>query len=226
MQRESSDCVFELLTFHCTGTGIRGNDFFFSHSITQIIMLDAARLQPQRTIIEEKARLTFAINRIRSMPGFASMPIVLIPEDGPPGAGEKLWFHVQFMNPIICMTEAGSLSNGQHRFGVPKTQDSTIQMKDMLLEFVGLGNLCFSTNLFSLEHVDKGEDVASTLKKLQFQMYNYRHLMKKKYEEYHNDDLLIALMQLLAWSDKFIKQRNGGNQAYRKFHQDYVAPRR
>lgn len=190
-------------------------------------MLDAARLQPQRTIIDEKARLRFAINRIRAMPGFGSIPVVLIPEDGPPGAGEKLWNYVQHMGPIVCMCEAGSLNNGgQHRFGVPKTQDSTMQMKDMLLEHIAGGVLFFSTNLFSLEHIDKGEDVAATMEKLRFQMYNYRVLVKKAYAEYHNDDLLIAVMQLLSWSDRFIKQRNGGNAVYRDFHQNHIAARR
>ena len=172
-------------------------------------MLDGARLQPQRTITEEKRRLAHAIRGIRSLDGFQSVPIVFIPEDGPPGAGEKLYDHVQHMQPITCMAEAGSVRiNPEHRWGVPKTEDSTHRTKDMVVEMIGDGDVRFSTKLFSLSHVDRGEDVEATLDKLKFQMFNYRINVKVKKTENNNDDVLIAMMQCIAWSHFFLKNRH------------------
>lgn len=199
-------------------------DFFFlSLSIlVQYIFLDAARLQPQRTITDEKQRLAAAIRGIRSLDGFHSAPIVFIPEDGPPGAGEKLFDHVRGMGQITCMTEAGSVVvNAQHRFGVPKTEASTRKMVDMAIEMISAGAIQFSTNLFSLSHHDRGEDVAATLDKLKFQMFNYRINVKVKKTENNNDDLLIAVLQCLVWSKFFFDNRSVKPQ-YKEFWQTCV----
>lgn len=195
-------------------------------------MVDAARLNPQRTVQDEQKRLAQVITRIRSLRrGWATMPIVLIPEDGPPGAGEVLFSFVKDMHPIICMAEAGSAAYGQHRYGVSKTQKSTIRMKDKLLLAVlpdartGVRWLGFSRDLFSVDHIDRGEDVEATLKKLRTQMYNYRVLVQKVYAEKANDDLLIALMMLVSWPDEFIRLRDEGRPAYSQFHRAYMAGR-
>ena len=192
-------------------------------------MIDAARLQPQRTVKDERSRLRFAINKIRSNKGWANMPIVFIPEDGPAGAGENLFEFVRDMTPILCMTEAGNAAYGANRYGVRKDQTITIRMKEKLLlsmvhdprtNGVHMG---ISTELFSLQHCDKGMDVAENLKKLRSQMYNYRVLVKKAYSENANDDLLIAVMMLVSWSDFFIQQRNSGRTAYAEFHRQHLS---
>lgn len=185
-------------------------------------MIDAARLLPQRTIVDEKARLSESIRRIRSLPNWGTIPIVFIPEDGPPGAGEKLWDHIRHQEPIICMAEAGSLGNGVHRFGVPKTQESTMSSKDMLVEMLTAGRLCFSEHLFCLEHVHHGSNLDKQLEKLQFQLLAYRAGIKKIYAEYHNDDLVTGLLQLVAWSDKFIRPGQGRSD-YRNFQQKWIS---
>lgn len=171
-------------------------------------MLDAARLQPQRTIADEKHRLAAAIRGIRSLDGLQTAPIVFIPEDGPPGAGEKLYDHVRGMDAIICMTEAGSVSiNREHRYGVPKTEASTHRMVNMTVDMMASGGVRLASSLFSLTHYEKGEDVPATLDKLKFQLFNYRVNLKKKKTENNNDDLLIAMMQNIAWSKFFYDNR-------------------
>lgn len=185
--------------------------------------MDAARLQPQRTIVDEKYRLRAAIERVRSLPGWGSIPVVFIPENGPPGAPSKLWEYIKDMTPIICMAEAGAAKNAVRTLGVPKTQDSTLAMKDRMLEQIVDGTLGISEKFFSLEHIDKGQDNKATLDKLRNQMYTYRANIKKKYGEYHNDDQLIAAMQVLEWSDRFIRLRKDGRPDYRAFHERYIS---
>lgn len=191
-------------------------------------MLDAARLHPQRVASDEFARLRYVITQIRSLPGWRVMPIVLIPEDGPPGAGENLFHAVRDMTPIICMTECGNSAYGANRFGVRKDADTTMRMKDKLLlamqhdpSINGI-QLGLSTELFSLQHHAKGNDVATTLDTLSKQMKMYRVLIKKAYSENANDDLLIAVMLLVSYSDMFIRQRNAGRPSYVEFHRLYL----
>ena len=187
-------------------------------------MCDAARLQPQRSIIDERGRLRAAITRARSLPGWGSIPVVFIPENGPPGTPSKLWEYIKDMTPIICMAESGAQSNAVRCLGVPKTQESTLSMKDRLVEQLADGSLGISDKFFSLEHIDKGQDNKATLDKLRNQMYTYRALIKKKYGEYWNDDLLISVMQALEWSDRFIRLRRGkGRPDYEEFHRRYIS---
>lgn len=186
-------------------------------------MVDAARLHPQRTIVDERARLKAAIHKLRSLDGWANIPIVLIAEDGPPGAAEKLYDYVKDMEPLLCMAEAGSMEYGAHRFGVPKTSDSTLRLKDTLVEYIAGGQLYFSECLFSLQHVAKGDDVEANMSKLQHQFYAYRAGIKKKYDEYHNDDALTMLIQMLGWALEFIRAHTKGSRAeYSRFHRQWI----
>jgi hypothetical protein len=188
-------------------------------------MLDAARLQPQRTVVQEGYRLRAAVDKIRSMKGFATVPIVFIPEDGPPGAGERLFAYIAAMGPIMAMCEAGSTRDQQlHRYGVPKSPDDTLKMKDMMVEAIDQQHprVRLSAKLFSLPHEAQGLDTESTLKKLKEQMANYRVLVKKVYGQYWNDDILVTAMMLYMWSDTFLKRCRGDNPTYTKFAKEWI----
>ena len=189
----------------------------------QIDFVDAARTQPQLTIVDMRARLRSAIQRARSFPGWGAIPVIFIPENGPPGAPSHLWEFIKDMQPIICMAEAGASSNLVQTLGVPKTQDSTLAMKDNTVRRIADGSLAFSDRFFSLEHIDRGQNNKETLDKLQNQMLNYRHNIKKKYGENYNDDCLISVMMLMEWSDKFNTLRlHGKRPAYTAFYRKYI----
>lgn len=150
--------------------------------------------------------------------------MVFIPENGPPGTPSKLWEYVKDLGPIICLAEAGSQKNAMRSLGVPKTQDTTLSMKDRTVQQIADGSLAFSEKFFSLEKIDRGASNQDTLDKLRNQMYVYRANIKKKYGEYFNDDLLIATMQLIEWSDVFIRKRVKGERPdYVAFHQRYIS---
>jgi hypothetical protein len=132
------------------------------------------------------------------------------------------------MQPLVCLQEAGDLAHGANRWGVKKDQTITIRMKERLLlsmvhdPSINGVHVGLSEDLFSLQHCDKGMDVSENLKKLRTQMYAYRVLIKKRYSENANDDLLIAVMMLVSWSDFFIRQAKSDRVQYAEFHRRYL----
>lgn len=165
-----------------------------------------------------------AITRARSLPGWAAIPVVFMPENGPPGAASKLWEYIKHMTPIICMAEAGAAENAVRSLGLNKTQELTLSMKDRTVQQIADGSLGFSDRFFSLEHIARGASNTETLDKLQHQMLSYRVNIKKKYGEYYNDDQLIAFMMLIEHSDKFIRLRKSNTRPdYERFHERFIS---
>jgi hypothetical protein len=194
--------------------------YFLTHAHTQITFIDAARLDENLGAEDERDRLRAAIERIRARPGFYNVPIVLIVENAPGQAGSYLDMHVRASHqPLLTMREVTKQGSSVKRRGVPKTQESTAEMRFIFRELLNEGRVSFDSQLVSLPHTDDN-DISGTgkaMEKLFAQMERYVPEIKKKYGESNNDDLLIALMMIPYWRRIFWE-----SVAYSKYRADHI----
>lgn len=188
-------------------------------SMLLLLFLDAARLDPSRTVQDERYRLRRAVDTIRSQQGMHNVPIVFIPENAPGMAGSYLWEHINDMQPIVVMEEFGSGRNNEpKRIGVPKTKQTTEEMRYLFVDAISTNSVRYSMRFASLPR-DNTDGRATAQRKLVDQMIQYRPDVKKDYGEYHNDDQLIAVMMILLWRNRFYRSLHV---PYRRFIEEQI----
>ncbi len=170
----------------------------------KILFQDAARLDPQHIVEDERMRLREAVTRVRNLQNMAGVPISFIPENLPAASGAHLWDYIADMQPIMVMSEFGSESDGsEKRIGVPKTQCITADMYFKFVEVLYKSNVCFSMQFSSLPRA--GTDGTQMAKDLLFNdMATYRPGEKQRISDKGHWDLLISLMMIIYWRQKLL----------------------
>ena len=170
--------------------------------------MDAAVLTKKDMLVEEEQRMVQAVRKVRSDPNFSDVPIVFIPENQIGTSTSHAHHYLRNEKHVLTMQE-----NPENRYGVPKTNASTIDMQEIMERLLLHGNVYFYEGLKSLM------STAELMKKellRQMRAYVWEYILSKNNPNSQStrltgkksgqDDLLISTVMIPYWRIKFLER--------------------
>jgi len=157
-----------------------------------------------------------SITALRDNDFYRHAPIIAIPE----GMSNDAWYWQRSYfskHPNICtMCECGRDSHG-HRYGVPKTDQTTNDMRLTLSVLMASGLVAFASDFIAITTpFGQQNHTSSTLQSMLIQQLREHRDKKDSDKSRGPNDLAITTMMAPYWMNKFFQSDNPGYAAFKR----------